>query len=104
MRPPTPFTRSGGGAGGGFNYQLSDRWIASLGYSGNHADPIRVVSLFNGQYAESPKSLGSILDRVSGSPTSTPTKIGEIYLTSAVVLVLSALGRLIILLAPHSIE
>ncbi|MFM6900591.1 MAG: iron uptake porin, partial [Microcystis panniformis] len=47
-----PIYQIGGGAGGGFNYQLSDRWIASLGYlAGNHADPNPGSGLFNGQYA-----------------------------------------------------
>jgi len=47
-----PIYQIGGGAGGGFNYQLSDRWIASLGYlAGDHADPNPGSGLFNGQYA-----------------------------------------------------
>jgi len=47
-----PIYQIGGGAGGGFNYRLTDKWIASVGYlAGNHANPVPGAGLFNGEYA-----------------------------------------------------
>lgn len=48
----SPIYRIGGGAGGGFNYRLSDQLILSLGYlAGDHASPQPDSGFFNGQYS-----------------------------------------------------
>ncbi|MEH2071126.1 MAG: iron uptake porin [Nostoc sp.] len=47
-----PIYRIGGGAGGGFNYRLSDKVVLSLGYlAGDHASPQPDSGFFNGQYS-----------------------------------------------------
>lgn len=48
----SPIYRIGGGAGGGFNYRLSDQLVLSLGYlAGDHASPQPDSGFFNGQYS-----------------------------------------------------
>ncbi|MEH2200323.1 iron uptake porin [Nostoc sp.] len=48
----SPIYRIGGGAGGGFNYRLSDQLVLSLGYlAGDHANPQLDSGFFNGQYS-----------------------------------------------------
>lgn len=48
----SPIYRIGGGAGGGFNYRLSDQLVLSLGYlAGDHASPQLDSGFFNGQYS-----------------------------------------------------
>ncbi len=47
-----PIYQIGGGAGGGFNYRVTDQITLSLGYlAGDHANPGAKSGLFNGQYA-----------------------------------------------------
>ncbi|MEH1768582.1 MAG: iron uptake porin [Nostoc sp.] len=48
----SPIYRIGGGAGGGFNYRLSDQLVLSLAYlAGDHANPQPDSGFFNGQYS-----------------------------------------------------
>ncbi|MEH1873575.1 iron uptake porin [Nostoc sp.] len=48
----SPIYRIGGGAGGGFNYRLSDQLVLSLAYlAGDHASPQPDSGFFNGQYS-----------------------------------------------------
>ncbi|MEH1843357.1 MAG: iron uptake porin [Nostoc sp.] len=48
----SPIYRIGGGAGGGFNYRLTDRLVLSLAYlAGDHANPQLDSGFFNGQYS-----------------------------------------------------
>ncbi|MEH2257133.1 iron uptake porin [Nostoc sp.] len=48
----SPIYRIGGGAGGGFNYRLSDQLVLSFAYlAGDHANPQPDSGFFNGQYS-----------------------------------------------------
>ncbi|MEH1852467.1 MAG: iron uptake porin [Nostoc sp.] len=48
----SPIYRIGGGAGGGFNYRLSNQLVLSLAYlAGDHANPQPDSGFFNGQYS-----------------------------------------------------